>query len=108
MKDAARQAFRTDAILSAAKDRLEHSLDAQQIASAIAFYETPLGRRLTALERDLDDPAVAGAFESYALELRAHPPTHAATGSSEAVLAVMESTALAVALGLNASQPRHA
>lgn len=118
MKDAARQAFRADVLLATAKDHLERSLDAQHMASAIAFYETPLGRQLTALERDLADPSTAGVFDTYARELAARPPSHArmklieaydaATGSSEAVLAVMESTALAVALGLNAAQPRQA
>ncbi len=118
MKDAARQAFRTDILLATARDHLERSLNKEQTASAIAFYETPLGRQLTQLEREMADPSLSGAFDSYVQELAKRPPTHArmklieaydaATGSSEAVLAVMESTALAVALGLNASQPRQA
>lgn len=118
MKDAARQAFGVGALLSTARNHLQSSLSEPQLISAIAFFETPLGRRLTRLERELADPSVAGVFESYVRDLATRPPGHprlklieaydAATGSSEAVMAVMESTALAVALGLNASQPRQA
>lgn len=118
LKDAARQAFATQTLLSAAREHLQSRLNEQQVASAIAFFQSPLGRKLTRLERELADPSVAQTFESYVRGLADRPPAYArlkligaydaATGSSEAVMAVMESTALAVALGLNASQPKQA
>jgi len=116
MKDATRQAFGSGALLATARDHLQASLSEPQIAAAIAFFETPLGRKLVRLERELADPAAAGAFEAYVVGLASRPPGRervrlieaydAATGSSDAVMAVMESTALSVALALNASQSR--
>lgn len=118
MRDAAGQAFRAQDLAAVVRDRLARDLSERQVADAVAFYETLLGRRIIEMEMKASEPAALPQFEAYARELQQRPAPEArrrlieaydaATGSTDAAVAIMESTALAVALAFNAVQPRQA
>jgi len=118
LKDAAAEAFRPAPMIDTVRTKLGRDLNSQQIADTMRWLDAPLGRRITALENKAAEPAAMRGLEAYAKELQSRPPSqlrrrlvqdlNAATGSVEIVTSMIEATALAVALGMNAGQPKQA
>jgi len=116
LKDAATQAFQAEHMIGVVRSRMASDLSERQIADVMTWLVAPLGKRITDLEKESSDPSAMQGIENYARELQKRPPAparvalaqelDAATGSTEIAAALMESIALATALGLNAAQPR--
>jgi len=115
LREAAGQAFRPDPMIERVRARLGVALTARQLDDTLAWLDSPLGRRITAMENEAAEPAVLAPMQSYARELERRPPgkrraeligeLNLATGASEFNAVMMEAAVLATALGMNAAQP---
>jgi len=116
LKDAATEAFQAEHMIGIVRSRMARDLSERQVGDVMAWLVAPLGKRITDLEKESSDPSAMQGIENYARALQKVPPAparvalaqelNAATGSTEVAAALMESIALATALGLNAAQPR--
>lgn len=115
LRDAAKQSFLPDPMIERMRARLGAALTARQLDDTLAWLDSPLGRRITAMENEAAEPAAVERMQGYARELEKSPPTkrrteligelNIATGSSELNASMLEATILASALGFNAAQP---
>jgi hypothetical protein len=115
LRDAAAQAFQPDPMIERIRARLGATLTARQLDETLAWLDSPLGRRITAMENEAAEPAAVPRIQGYARELERRPPgkrradlireLNLATGAGEFNALMMEATLLATALGLNAAQP---
>lgn len=115
MRDAAAQAFQPDPIIERMRTRLSANLSARQIDDTLAWLDGDLGRRITTMENETSDPGSYASIQAYGRDLQQRPPSKQrsalirdldrATGSSDLAASILEGTALATALGVNASNP---
>lgn len=115
LREAAGQAFQPDAMIERVRARMSTGMSAREIDDTLAWLETPLGRRITAMENETADVAAIAKIQAYGRELERRPlparraelirELDAATGASEVNVLTTEAGILAVALGMNAAQP---
>ncbi len=115
LREAAEQAFRPGLMIERIRARFGTALTARQLDDALAWLDSPLGRRITALENAAADPAAGPRMEAYAREIEKRPPAKSrsdligelnlATGAGDFNAVIVEAAILASALGLNAAQP---
>ncbi len=115
LRDAAMQSFRSAPMLETFRARLG-TLSAAQVDDALRWLDTPLGRRITALENAAAEPGAAAKIEAYVQSLQTKPAPagrvrliedlNRATGAQDVMNDIMEAILLGSALGVNAAQPR--
>jgi hypothetical protein len=115
LREAVGQAFQPNPMIERVRTSMGASLTTRQLDDTLAWLDSPLGRRITALENESADPAVLPKLRAYARELEKRPlpqrrvelirEMDAATGASEVNVLTTEAGILAVALGMNAAQP---
>jgi len=115
MRDAATQAFQPDPIVERVRTRMTAALNTRQIDETLVWLDSPLGRRITTMENEASDPGSYASIQSFGRELQKQPPSKhraslvreldRATGSTDLAASLLEVTAVATALGVNASHP---
>ena len=114
LREAAIVAFRPDPIIAKVRTTMAAALTARQIDETLAWFDSPLGRRITDLENAAFDAAANDRILAYAKKLKERPATRhrtdlvtkiaTATRSDELNAMIVETTYLASALGINAAQ----
>ncbi|HKA40162.1 MAG TPA: hypothetical protein VKD25_10350 [Burkholderiales bacterium] len=115
LREATEQAFQPEPMIARVRTRMGAALTERQLDDTLAWLDSPLGRRITALENESAEPAALPKILAYARELEKRPLSQpragllremdAATGASEVNSLMTEAGILAVALGMNAAQP---
>ena len=113
--EAATQAFQPAPMLDTTRSRLSANLGGKELDDTLAWLDSPLGRRITALENTAAEPAAVDAMGTYVKELEQRPPAksrvglivelNALTGAAEMTATIIEGIALATVLGINAALP---
>src|SRR5262245_11536590 len=93
LRDAAGQAFQPNPMIERARTRMGATLTARQLDDSLAWLDSPLGRRITAMENESAEPAAAPKIMAHGRELEKRPQSKrradlireldAATGASE-------------------------
>jgi hypothetical protein len=115
LREAAILSFRPDPIIEKTRKALTAALNARQLDDSLAWFDSPLGRRITDLENSASEPASNDRIIAYAKMLKEKPAAkhraeliakiNEATQSGEINAMIWENTYLASALGINAAQP---
>lgn len=115
LREAAILSFRPEPIIEKTRKALAAALSARQLDETLAWFDGPLGHRITDLENASSEPSANDRILAYGKKLKEHPPAKrrvelitkiaAATKSDELNAMLMETTFLASALGVNAAQP---
>ena len=115
LRAAATQAFQPEPMIERIRTRLGAALTAGHLDDTLAWLDSPLGRRLTAAENEVAEPAALTQMQAYGRQLEKRPPAKhrvgliedltRTIGATEVSATILEGTILASALGLNAAQP---
>ena len=114
---AARESFGPSRLQEDVERTLARSLPAGEMKKAIAWLETGPGRRVTRAEELASDGMTHEAVQAYVEGAQRRPPSErrnrlivelvAATTAVEGTVRLLESIALGIALGMDATQPVH-
>lgn len=115
LREAALLSFKADPIIERVRKALAATLTGRRLDETLAWFDSPLGRRITDLENAASDPAANERIVAYAKTVKEHPPTkqrsvliekiNVATESGELNAMILETSYLASALGINAALP---
>jgi hypothetical protein len=115
MAEAGKEAYRADAMQKEIEKALPAKLSVAEMQKAIAWLETPFGKRITRAEEAASETMNDASLKAYQARLQKTPlPSSRAkliqelttvTNSVEITVTIMEATALGVALGMDSAQP---